>query len=255
MKEVLLGVGVSTHDRTDVLASVTRALAGGERAWVACANAHSLVVAQELPAFRDALNSMDVVLPDGISVALASRWFGRGWIRAKYGGPDFFEDVNHLADSLGTVRYYFLGSTPAVLEQICRRLSRQYPHIQVVGTASPPFRSITLDERHQLASDICQSAPTVLWVGMTAPKQEVLLHSLAGLVDVPVAGCIGAAFDYFAGVKKRPKWVVRARLAWAYRLFTEPCRLWRRYFVSAPLFFVWAWRYRHRRVSPSRSKR
>ena len=88
-----------------------------------------------------------------------------------------------------------------------------------------------------MISSIHAFAPDVLWVGMTAPKQEKWVHENAQELRVPVIASIGAVFDYFAGLTPRaPQWVCDIGLEWLYRLPGEPKRLWRRTFVSGPLF-------------------
>ena len=84
---------------------------------------------------------------------------------------------------------------------------------------------------------IREFAPDVLWVGMTAPKQEKWVSANLANLGVPVIGSVGAVFDYYAGVTTRaPPWICNLGLEWLYRLPREPKRLWRRTFVSAPLF-------------------
>jgi N-acetylglucosaminyldiphosphoundecaprenol N-acetyl-beta-D-mannosaminyltransferase len=79
--------------------------------------------------------------------------------------------------------------------------------------------------------------PDVLWVGMTAPRQELWLHENAGRLDVKLSAAIGAVFDFFTGRVKRSHPAFQAAgLEWLPRLVQEPSRLWRRTFVSAPLF-------------------
>ena len=53
-------------------------------------------------------------------------------------------------------------------------------------------------------------------------------------------GAIGAVFDFFAGtVNRAPDWWLRHNVEWLYRFIREPRRIWRRVFVSGPLF-LWA---------------
>ena len=107
---------------------------------------------------------------------------------------------------------------------------------------APPFRELTERESLEIVDEINATAPTVLWVGMTAPKQELWVDRYRSRLTAPVVGSIGAAFDYFAGTKRRPAWLARHGLAWAYRLASEPRRLWRRYLISCPVFFYLVWR-------------
>jgi len=82
-----------------------------------------------------------------------------------------------------------------------------------------------------------RAGPDVLWVGMTAPKQEKWIHQNKDKLNVKFIGAVGAVFDFYAGnVKRSHPWFQEHGLEWLPRLLQEPRRLWRRTFVSAPLF-------------------
>jgi N-acetylglucosaminyldiphosphoundecaprenol N-acetyl-beta-D-mannosaminyltransferase len=138
----------------------------------------------------------------------------------------------------GCGRVFFLGSSDTVLSEISARFRQLYPALTLCGTLSPPFRAMTAEENRQIVDLVNRVRPDVLWVGMTAPKQEKWVHSHAAALEVPVIGSIGAAFDFFAGTNPRaPEWVCRLGLEWMFRLAREPRRMWRRTVISAPRFF------------------
>lgn len=92
---------------------------------------------------------------------------------------------------------------------------------------------------------INDAKPDVLWVGMTAPKQEKWVEGNRRQLNAPVIGSIGAVFDFYAGTCARaPQLVCRMGLEWIYRLMMEPGRMWRRSFISSPIF-VWLMIRRH----------
>jgi N-acetylglucosaminyldiphosphoundecaprenol N-acetyl-beta-D-mannosaminyltransferase len=235
----VLDVDVSIAPLALILDGLQRSMQSGNGPrTVACANAHSAVQARRDPAVARALNGFDVVLPDGIGVVLASRLRG-GAIPGKIGGPDLFHAVSAMADALGRCSYFFLGSTPSTLERIAVALGERYPRIALAGTHAPSFNEVSEAESLAMVRRVNQVRPTVLWVGMTAPKQELWVSRYGQRIDARMIGCVGAAFDYFAGTKRRPARLARWGLLWAYRLATEPRRLWRRYLVSNPLFVYW----------------
>ena len=209
----------------------------GQARYVACANPHSLVVAKGDPLFRDALRNADVLLPDGAGILLASRVLGLG-ITERVAGTEFFLAVSERANREGGISYFFLGSTGEVLSAIVRRLGADYPNIRVAGTLSPPYKEeFSADDLAAMVDAVNLASPDVLWVGMTAPKQEKLLYQVRERLRVPLVGAIGAVFDFYAGTRKRaPKWVCDLGLEWLPRLLREPRRLWRRNFVSTPVF-------------------
>jgi N-acetylglucosaminyldiphosphoundecaprenol N-acetyl-beta-D-mannosaminyltransferase len=113
-----------------------------------------------------------------------------------------------------------------------------YPNVRVAGTYSPPFKkTYSKEEVDAMAAAINEAAPDVLWVGMTAPKQEKWIHDQRDRLNVKFAAAIGAVFDFYTGrVKRSHPAFQRLGLEWLPRLVQEPRRLWRRMFVSAPVF-------------------
>ena len=92
-----------------------------------------------------------------------------------------------------------------------------------------------------MISAINHSNPDLLWIGMTAPKQEKWAYTHLDRLDVHChIGTIGAVFDFFAGtVKRAPERWQRAGLEWLYRLLSEPRRMWRRYFIGNAKFIYY----------------
>ena len=211
----------------------------GERARViATVNPHSAVVAQSDLVFRSALLSVDVLVPDGVGVIIASR-LRRGRLRKRITGSDVFEAAMKVADSNGK-RVFFLGSSDKTLTRITQEVAVDFPNISEVGTLSPPYKEeFDEEDNSRMIRAVSQFAPDVLFVGMTAPKQEKWAFQNAELLRAKVIISIGAVFDFYAGNVKRPASLAqRWGLEWFIRLVGEPRRLWRRTLVSTPKF-IW----------------
>ena len=119
-------------------------------------------------------------------------------------------------------------------------MESEYPAVRLAGVYSPPFADAFTEEQDQAMIDAVNDAgPDVLWVGMTAPKQEKWVRQNLDKLDVKLVGCIGAAFDFFAGTKKRSApFFRRLGLEWLPRFFREPRRMASRVLLSAPKFFL-----------------
>lgn len=205
--------------------------------WLACVNPHSYVAALDESEFSDALHGADWLIPDGSGIVIASRVLG-GNIRQRITGSDIFSALNSKTNELGGFSVFFLGSTPDRLEEIRVRMERDYPQIRFAGSYSPPFKQeYAEDELVAMIAAINQARPDILWVGMTAPKQEKWIHQNLHRLDVRFAAAIGAVFDFYTGrvVRSHPIFQ-RLGLEWLPRLVQEPRRLWRRMFISAPVF-------------------
>lgn len=131
-----------------------------------------------------------------------------------------------------------MGSSTKVLELIKRRAAVDYPNIEVV-TYSPPYKpEFTNEDNMAIISAIKNANPDLLWIGLTAPKQEKWTYKHWQELNIHChVGTIGAVFDFFAGTYKRaPLWWQAHSLEWLYRLVKEPKRMWRRYVLGNPLF-------------------
>lgn len=202
---------------------------------IACANPHSIEVARSDAMFRQALLAADMLIPDGVGIVFASRFNG-GAIRERVTGFDLFQLTAELIEARQG-RMMFLGSSEDVLAAIRARMARDYPGI-AVQTYSPPYKPAFSDADNAAMHEAVNAfRPDVLWVGMTAPKQEKWVEANRAALNTRVIGSIGAVFDFYAGRIKRPAKVWRdLGLEWLPRLVGEPRRLWRRMAISAPLF-------------------
>ncbi len=210
----------------------------------ACANPHSIVAAQKDKDFLRALNNADFVVADGVGVTLMGRLLGRD-VGPRIAGEDYFISLLDALEKKGSGRVFFFGSSEKVLEIIKDKFGRKYPHLTLCGTLSPPYRPWSEAENNLMLKAINSANPDVLWIGMTAPKQEKWIENNRDKLNAPIVGAIGAVFDFFAETYPRaPKWMCRIGLEWLYRLIKEPRRMWKRNFISTPAFISRAlWRH------------
>lgn len=211
-------------------------------------NAHSFNTAKKDQLFADALTNGDVLIPDGVSIVKACKWIkAKSQPKERIAGWDLFsfemekleresEELRTKSEESKTVM--FMGSSQKVLDLIVKRAAVDYPHLKVV-TYSPPYKPEFSDEDNKAIIDAINAAnPDLLWIGMTAPKQEKWTYSHWNELNIHChVGTIGAVFDFFAGtVERAPIWWQEHGLEWLYRLIKEPKRMWRRYIIGNTLF-------------------
>ena len=203
-------------------------------------NAHSYNVAQKDELFAEALLKGDVLTADGASIVHACRWLRTpSQPKERVAGWDVFVHemtaLENQAEAENTHPVvFFMGSSPEVLERIVQRAALDYPYLKIV-TYSPPYKAEFTDADNQaIIRAINAAQPDLLWIGMTAPKQEKWAYSHWAELDIHChVGTIGAVFDFYAGTAKRaPLWWQQHSLEWLYRLLTEPRRMWRRYIIG-----------------------
>ena len=217
-------------------------------------NAHSFNVAQKDELFAAALSTeqpeegcIKFLIPDGASVVKACRLLnGKSKPKERIAGWDLFafemERLERKSAELKVngekLKVMFMGSSEMVLARIRKRATIRYPNLDVV-TYSPPYKPEFSDEDNAAIIKAINAAnPDLLWIGMTAPKQEKWTYSHWKELNIHChVGTIGAVFDFYAGTAHRaPRWWQRHSLEWLYRLGIEPRRMWRRYVLGNPLF-------------------
>ncbi|MCS6293006.1 MAG: WecB/TagA/CpsF family glycosyltransferase [Nitrospira sp.] len=241
----LLGIPIDRKSLSEITEDSLQAVSRAQSQKVfACANPHSLVVAQHDPAFHSALTQANLVVADGVGASWMARFVGVE-IGPRITGTDYFRAILGALQERGGGRVFFFGSSQNVLDLIGMRFRTEYPSLTLCGTLSPPYGTWSAEENHRMVQTINEARPDVLWVGMTAPKQEKWVEANRQQLNARVIGSIGAVFDFYAGTYSRaPQWICYIGLEWAYRFMLEPRRMWERNFVSAPKF-VWLVLKRH----------
>jgi N-acetylglucosaminyldiphosphoundecaprenol N-acetyl-beta-D-mannosaminyltransferase len=205
--------------------------------YVAVTGMHGVTEALRSPAVREALGGASLIVPDGMPLVWLGRLRGHPMKRRVYGPELMLEFCGSTASE--RVRHYFYGGAEGVAEGLASVLRARFPGLEVAGTLSPPFRDLTPREMDDVCTRIDAARPDVLWVGLSTPKQELFMHRMAPVLDVPVIVGVGAAFDFHTGrVRQAPRWMREHGLEWSWRLMMEPRRLWRRYLLGGPRF-VW----------------
>jgi N-acetylglucosaminyldiphosphoundecaprenol N-acetyl-beta-D-mannosaminyltransferase len=229
----VLGVRVDAVTPASVVSAVGAAIEAKAKSYVVFCTVSSILSARDDARVKDALDSADVVTPDGMPLVWLGRRAGHGDTDRVY-GPDFMLEVFAGADP--SLRHFFYGGAPGVADEMAARLQERFPGLVVAGTHCPDVR----DGRDLLEDDVAlinAARPDVVWVGLGHPKQELWMRTHRAALDAPVLAGVGAAFDFHAGRKKEaPEWVKRSGLQWVHRLACEPRRLWRRYLVGNTRF-------------------
>lgn len=209
---------------------------GHESRYVCICNVHSLITARKDPAFRKVLNEADMATPDGMPVAWMMRRIGFP-LQERINGPDLMWKYCALAEQRNEPIYLY-GNTPQTLSSLIAHLHMAFPHLQIAGHYSPPFRPLTEREDANIVADINRSGARVVFVSLGCPKQELWMAEHKGRINAVMIG-VGAAFDYHAGtVQRAPLWMQKRGLEWLYRLCSEPRRLWKRYLVTNTQFII-----------------
>lgn len=232
----ILKTNINVTNMKDTIAYLTENLEALRGKYICVSNVHTTVMAYRDEAYRNVQNSADMALPDGKPLSMVSK--RRGFIEAqRVPGPDLMPKIFELSKEKG-YRHYFYGSTQETLDKLKVQLEKKYPHLQIAGMYSPPFRPLSEEEDQEIIDKINATRPDFIWVALGAPKQENWMYDHKDKINGIMLG-VGAAFDFEAGtVKRAPRWMQEMCLEWLYRIMQDPRRLIPRYF-DTNFSFMW----------------
>jgi len=238
--EKIINFPITTKSRKSCINEILLWIKNCEKGkYMVCANPHSLVLAKKDTIFAETLMNADLVIPDGIGIVIASKILG-GIIKERITGNDIFWYLNRSLNTYRKYSCFFLGSTDENLNKINVIMRKEFPGIKVIGKYAPPIKEeFSENDNSVMIKAVNEVQPDVLWIGMTAPKQEKWIYQHRKQLNVKFIGPIGAVFDFLTGkVKRSHPWLQKNGMEWLPRLIQEPKRLWKRTFISAPLFLV-----------------
>ncbi len=203
--------------------------------YIVASNAYDAVVSKKNIKVREATNSSNLTVPDGISLVMLLRIYGYPLKKRVY-GPDLMLEFLKLAEVKGYSNFFY-GSTREILNLLVSNLRVKFPRLNITGSYSPPFRELSSEEDKEVVDMINNASPDVLWVGLGTPKQQLWMYEHKDKLKAPVMVGVGAAFDFLAGTKPQaPRFIRDNGFEWLFRLITEPRRLWKRYIINGSLF-------------------
>lgn len=230
----VLGTRVDAVTPADAADRVARWALRAESRSVAVATVNNVMEGHDDPDYLAVMRRADLITADGMPLVWAQRLLGAP-VANRVAGAELTPAILRRAAPNG-IPVGFFGGTPEVLVRLRGWAEATFPGLDVAFASSPPFRPLSEEEEEQVVADIARSGARVVFVGLGCPKQELWMDRVHGRLPAVTVG-VGAAFDFLSGSKRRaPRWMQQAGLEWAFRLITEPRRLWRRYARHNPRF-------------------
>lgn len=232
---VVDGQPVNAGVQADAIHQAMERVRGGQGFTLFTLNLDHLVKRREDARFRAAYARADIVTADGQPVVQLARREGAAIERTT--GADLVLPLCAAAEAEG-VPIYLFGATEASLESACARLKARFPKLDVRGCESP---AMGFDPQSPAALEagwrIAGSGAQLCFVALGAPKQELFADRMTQSVGGVGYVCVGAALDFISGEQTRaPVVFQRTGLEWAYRLLSNPSRMWNRYARCAVLY-------------------
>lgn len=232
----VLGVKISAVDLRSAVDLADRWISStAGHGYICATGVHGVMEARADADLRRILNHAFLNVPDGMPMTWVGHLQGLRDMDRVF-GPDLMMAMCRVSVQRG-YRNFLYGGKPGVAELLSESLQKKFPGLQVVGTYTPPFRSLTPQEEKEALAKVQECEPHIVWVGLSTPKQERFMAQYVEYFQVPLMFGVGAAFDYHTGsIRDSPAWVKRMGLQWLHRLAQDPRRLWKRYLLNNPAF-------------------
>ena len=206
----------------------------GTSSYVCVASVHQLVEAYYNPLYSSISRGATIVTPDGMPITWALKLLYK-IKQQRIAGMDLMPDLLSGA-AKKDIPVYIYGGTQKMLDSTNMYIKENFPNLILAGLYSPPFRLMSAEEDEVVCNLINQSGAQLVFVVLGCPKQECWMASMKGKINAAMVG-IGAAVPVMIGLQKRaPRWMQHSGLEWLYRLYQEPRRLWKRYFITNNVF-------------------
>ena len=236
MKKSLLGILVSTGTYISYVDQILDVARLRKSSYICVANVHMVIEGHNSKQFKQIINEADLVTPDGMPLAKGLKLL-YGIHQDRVAGMDLLPDLLLEAERK-QLKVFFYGGTEQMQQATQEHVRRHYPTLLTTGFHSPPFRPLTNEEESEIIERINATGTNLVFVALGCPKQENWMASMKGRIHACMIG-IGGALPVMVGMQSRaPEWMQKNSLEWLYRLYQEPGRLWKRYFVTNSLFIL-----------------
>lgn len=204
---------------------------------------HGLITATKERKVREAIQKIDMLVPDGQPVRWAMNSFYKVGLKDRVYGPELTLHVLKKANDY-KLKIYLYGSTKETLDKFVQFINKSYPDVNISGVHIDRFREATIEEDIKDIEKINTSNAHIVLVGRGCPRQEIWVANHLGKVNAAMMA-VGAAFNFHAGnLKQAPKWMQDNGLEWLFRLIQEPKRLFKRYFITNSYFIFLFFKYK-----------
>lgn len=233
----VIDLNVSTLSYDEVLDSIFDLASQRFPSYVCFANAHMAVEARWNKNIADSVNNATIVTSDGMSVVMALKYLHRVK-QDRTAGMDMIYDLVEGAER-NNLSIFLFGSEKYIVDGFISKATKECPKLKIVGAIAPPFEVFSEAENNKFVEAINESGANIVFVSLGCPKQERWMAENSSKINATLLG-LGGAFPLYANKTKRaPVFMQKNGFEWAYRLWQEPKRLWKRYLVTNTLFIFY----------------
>ncbi len=207
-------------DKQVVLDTIDQVTEKNQKGYICVADGVTLAMSQNYLLLQKVLANSILTTCDSGWVPMYLKWI-YGITRGQYSGTELFKDI------IKKKKYnmMFLGTSNAILTPLREKLSNIDERIADMAFVSLPFRNVEDFDYGQIASQINEDSPDIIWISLGMPKQEIFMYNLLPFINRGILIGVGAAFKFMSGLtghNRAPQWMVKCKIEWIHRILSEP---------------------------------
>lgn len=230
-KVTILNVEIDNISQDELLAQLKQGV-------LVTPNVDDIMKHQRDAEFHTFASMAEYVVCDSKIVLLSAKFLGTP-LKEAIPGSSFFPQYCEYHKNDDT-RIFLLGAKEGVADIAREKINKRIGREIIVGTYSPPFGfEKDKEECAHIVDILRKSDANVVLVGLGNPKQTKWIYTYKDqLPNIDLFLALGATIDFEAGnIKRAPKIFQKLALEWLYRLYKEPKRMYKRYFIDDMPFF------------------
>jgi len=240
MKKInVLNIFINQDDLESIVNSSISLIKNKKKHYICVPNSFLTVVANENKKIMEIINSAEFVIPDGMPLVWYSKIL-KEKLKKRISGYQFFERYCEQLSKEGLSCFFLGGINEKLILDLIENLKKNFKNIKIAGYYIPPFvEKIEGKLNEEIISKINEAKPDVVWVGVSAPKQEIWIYENLEKINTYMACGVGAVFDFYSKrIKRAPNLLQEMGLEWFYRIICEPRRLLKKYFIYNTKFIL-----------------
>lgn len=228
----ILKLDINRNKLDEIVESSIALIKDGIKHYICVPNAYLTVIANNDNEILNVINKADFAIADGMPLVWYSKTFKKP-IPERISGSDFFYRYCQKMNEAGISCFFFGGKDENVIHKIVKKIRKDFKNIKITGYCIPPFvEEFKGGIKEKILNIINEKKPDVVWVGLSAPKQEKWIYDNIERLDIGMACGVGAVFNFYSGsIKRAPRWMQKAGFEWLFRMLVEPRRLFKKYIV------------------------
>lgn len=230
----IVGIAIDKLDFLEAQQKVMAFLESNSLNMIFTPNSEMLLDAVKDRELEKILNEAQLVIPDGIGVVIASKFYGTP-LKERVTGVDLSTKILQMGAKRNG-KLFLLGASEESVTAAAEKIKENYKGINIVGIRNGYYSE---DEEEQIIDQISKSGADILFVGLGAPRQEKLIYKYKDRLGVKIALGFGGGIDvYSETVKRAPEFYQKSGLEWFYRFIKQPSRFMR--IIKLPKFILLA---------------